>query len=209
MAEGKRVYRSPLRAEQAQRTRAAVLTAAGRCFLERGYAATTMKDVAGAAGVSLQTVFAQGAKSALLLACVDRAMVGDDDEAPLLARDLFVRLAEAPDKQGKLAALRDIAIDRGPGATPMLRVFEAAAAADPEVRAAWTEYESRRYADSLAMIGMLAPWLRSGLDVDTATEIWWALFGVETADRLLRERGWSARRYGEWFAEAVDRLLLD
>jgi AcrR family transcriptional regulator len=34
----------PLRAEQAQRTRATVLDAAGRCFLEKGFAATTMKD---------------------------------------------------------------------------------------------------------------------------------------------------------------------
>ena len=208
MTEGKRVYRSTLRAEQARQTRAAVLDAAGRCFLADGYAATTMKDVAAAAGVSVPTVFAQGNKAALLLACVDRAMVGDDEEAPLLARELFVRLAEAPDKAGKLAALRDIATDRGPAVTPMLRTFEAAAAADPEVRTAWEEYESRRYTDSRAMVEMLAPWLRPELEVDTAAETWWALFGIETPDRLLRERGWTARQYGEWFADSVDRLLL-
>jgi AcrR family transcriptional regulator len=208
VTEGKRVYRSTLRAEQAQRTRAAVLDAAGRCFLERGYAATTMKEIAAAAGVSVPTVFAQGGKAALLLACVDRAVVGDDDEAPLLARELFVRLAEAPDRAGKLAALQAIAADRGPAVMPMMRAFEAAAAGDPEVGAAWTEYEARRYADMRAMAQMLAPWLRPGLDVDTAADIWWALFGLETTDRLIRERGWSAQRYGEWFADAVDRLLL-
>ena len=52
MAEGKRNYSSPLRVEQARRTRLAVLDAAERCFLEWGYAATTMKDVAATAGVS-------------------------------------------------------------------------------------------------------------------------------------------------------------
>ena len=208
MTEGKRVYRSTLRAEQARQTRAAVLDAAGRCFLERGYAATTMKDVAAAAGVSVPTVFAQGGKAALLLACVDRTIVGDDEEAPLLGRELFRQLAAAPDKAGKLAALRAIAADRGPAVMPTLRVFEAAAAADPELRDVWVEYESRRHADMRAMTQMFAPWLREDLDVDTAADIWWALFGLETTDRLLRERGWSAHRYAEWFADAVDRLLL-
>ncbi len=208
MTEGKRVYRSTLRAEQARRTRAAVLDAAGHCFLERGYAATTMKDVAAAAGVSVPTVFAQGGKAALLLACVDRVLVGDDEEVPLLARELFVRLAEAPDKQGKLAALRDIAADRGPAAVPMLRAFETAAAADPDLRDVWTDYESRRYADMRALTVMFGPWLRPGLDVDTATDIWWATFGLETTDRLLRDRGWPAERFADWFADAVDRLLL-
>ncbi|MGY1770333.1 TetR/AcrR family transcriptional regulator [Blastococcus sp. SYSU D00813] len=208
MTEGKRVYRSALRAEQAARTRAAVLDAAGRCFLARGYAATTMKDVAAEAGVSVPTVFAQGGKAALLLACVDRAVVGDDEESPLLARELFVRLAEAPGRAEKLAALRAIAADRGPAVVPMMRVFEAAAAADPELRDVWAEYEARRYADMRAMAEMFAPWLREGLDVDAAADVWWAVFGLETTDRLLRERGWSAQRYAEWFADAVDRLLL-
>src|SRR5918997_3465516 len=104
MTAGKRVYRSPLREEQARRTRAAVLDAAGRCFLERGYAATTMKDVADAAGVSVQTVFGQGSKAALLLGCVDRAVVGDDEAVALSAREPFLRFVQAPDLAGKLAA---------------------------------------------------------------------------------------------------------
>src|SRR3954468_545429 len=100
MAEGKRVYHSPLRAEQARRTRAAVLDAAGRCFLRSGYAATTMKDVAAEAGGPAQTVFGQGGKASLLLACVDRAVVGDDDDVPFRQRDLFVRVVETPDRAG-------------------------------------------------------------------------------------------------------------
>ena len=208
MTEGKRVYRSSLRAAQASSTRAAVLDAAGRCFLERGFAGTTMKDIATAAGVSVPTVFAQGGKAALLLACVDRALVGDDEAAPLLARELFVRLAEGPDKNAKLAALRAIAADRGPAVMPMMRAFEAAAGADPELRGSWAEYEARRLTDVRALAAMFGPWLRPGLDVDEAGEIWWALFGLETTDRLLRDRGWTPERYGEWLADAVDRLLL-
>src|SRR3954447_1704856 len=123
MAEGKRVYHSPLRAEQALRTRAAVLDAAGRCFLERGYAATTMRDVAARAGVSVQTVFGQGSKAALLLACVDRAVVGDDEQAPMAERELFVRLVEAPDRPAKLAALRQLVLQFVPQSVPIVQAF--------------------------------------------------------------------------------------
>src|SRR3954447_9572957 len=105
---GKRVYNSPLRAEQAQRTRATVLDGASRCFLDKGYAATTMKDVAAAAGVSVQTVFGQGSKAALLLACVDRAVVGDDEDVPFARRELFQRVLEEPGRAGKLAAAREM-----------------------------------------------------------------------------------------------------
>src|SRR4051794_40624557 len=176
MAEGKRVYRSALRAEQARRTRAAVLDAASRCFLEKGYAATTMKDVAAEAGVSVQTVFGQGSKASLLLGCVDRAVVGDDDEVPFAQRELFVRLVAAPDLGGKLAAARDMARTYVPLTVPMLRVFADAAPGDAEIADAWAEYERRRYQDAGVLIGSFQPWLREGVDVQRATEIFWAVF---------------------------------
>src|SRR3954451_9121968 len=141
MSDRKRVYNSPLRAEQAQRTRAAVLDAAGRCFLDKGYAATTMKDVAAGAGVSVQTVFGVGSKASLLLACVDRAVVGDDEAVPFSQRELFVRLVEAPDRDGKLDAMRELARAYAPRVIPMIRAFADAAAGDADLADAWTEYE--------------------------------------------------------------------
>src|SRR3954451_18863353 len=153
MSEGKRVYNSPLRTEQAHRTRAGVLDAAGRCFLEKGYAATTMKDVAAEAGVSVQTVFGQGSKASLLLACVDRAVVGDDEQAPLAQRELFVRLVEAPDRTGKLSALRELVLRYVPRTVPMIQAFAAAAAGDGEIAEAWSGYKRRRVADQRVVIG--------------------------------------------------------
>jgi AcrR family transcriptional regulator len=207
--EGKRVYNSPLRAEQAQRTRAAVLDAATRCFLDNGYAATTMKDVAAEAGVSVQTVFGQGSKASLLLACVDRAVVGDDEQAPLAQRELFVRLVEAPDRTGKLSALRELVLRYVPRTVPMIQAFAAAAAGDGEIAEAWAEYERRRFADQRVMIGSFEPWLRRGLDADRAAEISWGLFTHEPVGNLMGVRGWSLEEYADFLVDAVDRLLLD
>src|SRR3954464_10099987 len=184
MSDRKRVYNSPLRAEQAQRTRTAVLDAAGRCFLDKGYAATTMKDVAAAAGVSVQTVFGQGSKAALLLACVDRAVVGDDEEVPLAQREMVTRLLRAPDRAGKFAAAREMVMIYVPISLPMIRVFAAAAAGDPEIADAWAEHERRRHQDSRIMIGAFEPWLREGLDVDRATDIFWGTLSHVPADNL-------------------------
>jgi AcrR family transcriptional regulator len=209
VTEGKRVYRSALRAEQAQRTRAAVLDAAGRCFLEKGYAGTTMKDVAAAAGVSVQTVFGLGTKASLLLACVDRAVVGDDEAVPLAQRELFTRLLDSPSPADKLAALGDMARRYVPLTVPMLRVFADAAAGDAEIAEAWAEYERRRRADNRVLIGALVPWLRAGLDVDRATDIVWALFTHVPGDKLIGDRDWTLDEYADFLVDAVDRLLLD
>ncbi len=209
MTAGKRVYRSPLRAEQAQRTRAAVLDAAGRCFLEHGYAATTMKDVAAAAGVSVQTVFGLGSKAALLLACVDRAVVGDDETVALADREPFLALVQATERTAALDAMRRISLRYVPQSVPMSQVFAAAAAGDAEIATAWAEYEHRRLRDCRAVIRAFEPWLRNGLDADRATEIFWGLFSHAPVAMLVDTLGWSIEAYADFLVDAVDRLLLD
>ena len=68
MAGGvKKSYESPLRAAQAQATRRAIVAAAARLFVERGYGPTSIDAIAEAAGVSRKTVFTSvGGKAAAL-----------------------------------------------------------------------------------------------------------------------------------------------
>src|SRR6266704_6547564 len=75
----KRSYDSPLRRERAEATRLAIAAAASRLFTERGYAATSIEEIAAAAGVSRATVFTSvGGKARLLKTALDVAIVGDD-----------------------------------------------------------------------------------------------------------------------------------
>src|SRR5258705_11288988 len=63
----KRAYDSRLRRERAEATRLAIAAAAGRLFAERGYAATSIEEIAAAAGVGRATVFSSfGGKPELL-----------------------------------------------------------------------------------------------------------------------------------------------
>src|SRR5713226_4095803 len=81
-----RSYSSPVRAEQAARTRRAVITAARELFLSAGWNATTMAGVAEHARVARQTVYDLfGGKLTLLDAVIDVDLAGDD--APVAAAD--------------------------------------------------------------------------------------------------------------------------
>lgn len=62
------------RSEQRDATRREVLTVAEGLFLERGFDATTVRDIAAAAGVSVGTVMSVGDKRALLAAVFERGI---------------------------------------------------------------------------------------------------------------------------------------
>ena len=67
-----------MREEQAARTRMRILDAASELFLERGYALTTMKDIAARADVARDTVHAIfGSKARVLTALIDLRLVPD------------------------------------------------------------------------------------------------------------------------------------
>src|SRR5919205_2172114 len=93
-----RPYSSPLRAEQAEATRRAVLEAARELFIAQGYGATTLDQIAARAGVSKPTVFsAVGNKQTVLSAVRNVAMVGDDENLSMVERPLAEQIRQEPD----------------------------------------------------------------------------------------------------------------
>ncbi|WP_026420302.1 MULTISPECIES: TetR/AcrR family transcriptional regulator [Actinoalloteichus] len=92
-------------------THAKVLAAADALFLEQGFAATTVRDIAASAGVSVGTVMAVGDKSGLLVAIFDRLI-----EQVHLARRGSV--TEPPSATGVPCAARVMSL-----LTPFLDLF--------------------------------------------------------------------------------------
>jgi AcrR family transcriptional regulator len=202
-----RPYRSALRAEQAARTRGAVLDAAGLLFVRDGYAATTMKGIAAAAGVSVESVYAQGSKASLLLACVDRSITGDDEEVPVAQRADF-RAALTAGGRGMLEAYGRWVAERMPAVGPILAAFGRAAAADAELSAAWAEYDRRRREDIVRLVGAMAGDLRPGLTVERASDVMSAIVSPAVLDMLRSDRGWSDGEVAAWVVDSLERLLL-
>lgn len=68
-----------LRAARAADTRRRIEEAARQCFADRGYAATTLREVAVEAGVAVQTVYATFGSKAAILRSLRLRVVGDSE----------------------------------------------------------------------------------------------------------------------------------
>jgi AcrR family transcriptional regulator len=207
----RRRYDSSRRLEQARHTRAAVVQAAHRLFLERGFAATTMPEVASAAGVSVQTVYkAFRNKPRLAKAVFDVAMAGDDEPATMLQRASLGRVRDEPDPRAKLRLYGDFLTEVAPRHVPVQLVIRDAAATDPEARTVWAELQDERLRGITMFARALhdAGHLRHGISTNEARDVLWTYNSAEVFQLLVLERGWSPKRYGRWVADALIAALL-
>jgi AcrR family transcriptional regulator len=204
----KRAYHAPRREESARATRRAVVDAAHRLFIEQGYGATTVEQIALRAGVSRPTVFAVGSKAYLLKLARDIAMAGDDEAITVSARAGFQRMLAEPDPvrmlemfAGHVCALlgRYAALDE---------IVRQAAGGDDEAKALWQTSEAERLVAAKRVIANLAGKTELRLPQPAAADVLWLLMAPDTYQRLVTGRRWSRARYTAWYAETLQDQLL-
>jgi AcrR family transcriptional regulator len=202
-ARARRAYRSPRREQQAAETRAMVLAAAARLFGERGWAATGMRDIARAAGVSVETVYASfGSKADLLLAAIDVAVVGDTTPVPLDQRPEFAALGSGTRQQRARATARLVTGINQRTAGVILALREAAAS-DTALAQRMREREQRRRVNVEQGAALVAGRAVTPEEADGL----WAVLTVEVYQLLTELRGWTPQQYEDWLAGVIDRLL--
>jgi AcrR family transcriptional regulator len=204
-------YASPLRDEQAAQTRRAVLAAAQDLFLSQGYAATTVEQIADAAGVSKPTVFsAVGNKQTVLAAVRDAIASGRDGpvskKEPSLAA--LIRAEQDPRRAVELLATRVSELGRRNALIDEV-VRGAATGGEEGPRELWTAAENQRLRVARAIAATLGDkgWLRDGLEVKATADELWLLMAPDLYYRLVHLRHWSARRFEAWLADRLARLL--
>jgi AcrR family transcriptional regulator len=187
-----------------------VLDSAAKLFAFQGYAGTTMQAIAERARVSVETVYAQGSKSSLLLACVDRAFVGDDEPVPFLDRHPLAD-ALASENQPMIATGFALALaGLAKRASRILLAFEQGAASDPTLAELWDTYETRRRQDfervvtAARKVGPL-PHRRS---VGEAVDAMWSLASPQATASLLLRCQWSEAELGDLLTELGFALLV-
>ena len=206
-----RPYDSSRRQEQARQTRRAVLDAARRVFLERGYASTTVAAIAAEAGVSVETVYkAFGNKPGLVKAVFDVAIVGDDEPVPMLQRELVRRTTAEPDARRKLLMYGQHLTESAPRHVPVQLLVRSAAASDPGAAGVWEQMQAERLTGMTVFARHLheGGHLREGVSVEEARDVLWTYNSAEVYELLVIGRGWSPERYGRWVAEALIAALL-
>ena len=199
------------RTEQARATRRRIIECARALFLQQGYAATTLDQIATRAGVAVQTVYFHfGNKRTVLKEVMDVLAVGDDAPIPLLDRPWVQQVRDEPDARRALGIwLRNSRVIFGRVA-PMLSIVRDAAGADPEMAEQWRANQHERYLAHRTLAEILAAKgaLRPGLTVQSAADIIFTVASPEVYLLLTVERGWSPAQWQRWLTDTIAQAVL-
>jgi AcrR family transcriptional regulator len=200
---GRRSYDSTRRQAMAEETRLSVIAAATRLFAERGWSGTGMRDIAKAAGVSVETVYGTaGSKAQLLMRALDVGIVGDDEPIPLAERPEFRALGTG-DRSSRLRAVAGLVGRLNARVALLHRALGAGASGDASLAAMEHELYQRQltsFGDGLELVLDRRP-------PAALVEALQAIGSPEAYLLLVRSAGWSQQRYQEWLADTFGRLL--
>ena len=193
-----------LRERRAQLTRDEILGAARRLFAERGYARTSVRDIAKAAGVSAQTVYdSVGSKQALVSSLNDLI----DAEAGIAA--LARAAGESEDPREVAATNARITRSILEHCGDIIHALVTGAAAEPELAAVLAEGQRRHVEGAGRVVAMLRGLDALGpVDPDEAVETLAAITDIRFALVLQESYGWSLDRLENWMGDASRALLL-
>lgn len=202
MSTGSRTRTQAARSERARATRVRVLAAAVPLFVERGYLETTMADLAGAAGVAVQTLYLSfGSKVAVLEAALDHVK---QDQPSVVAPRPATR--SGPAVLARHVAGTVAAVERRAPLDAVLR----AAAADPEPAGLLAAARREALAAHARAVDEMAdkPGFTVRLSLQRATDVLAALLSPETYALLVVEQGWTAPDWSEWAARHLTADLF-
>ena len=193
------------RARQAEQTRHEIVVAARGLFATKGYAATSVAEIASEAGVSVKTIYdSLGSKAAIVQALND--LVDDEGDVAALAG----RMATSSHPVELLGIAVAISRNINERCADIVGAVFSAAPVEVELEAVRLESRRRhregvgrlsRRLDSLAA-------LQRGLTVEKAADIIAALTDPQVARTFVLEYGWSWDLWHEWTLEALTGLVL-
>jgi AcrR family transcriptional regulator len=199
----RRRYHSPLRADQAERTRRRILECAFRLFAERGYAGTTVAAVADAAGVAPETIYGSlGGKRGLLEGAIEMAITGAEDGP----REEWAEVSGAPERLERIVEHSCTILAR---TRPIHAVIRGAADKEPFAAALGRRLlQDRLTAQTERIRTHLGGDLRTGLSADQAGQRYCVLASPELYHLLTVELGWTPDEHREWLTELLKGELL-
>jgi AcrR family transcriptional regulator len=207
--KGKRRYTSAVRDEQAARTRTRILDAAAELFIERGYARTTMQDVAARAGVARDTVHATfGGKPRVLTALIDQRLVPDGSVANVTQMPDAQAIRDESDQHRQIELFAAWISRIATQLRPVYEILRTASAVEPGMATVLAEMDRYRMENMQTYARWIAA--RGPLRVGTrrAGETMWAVASPDVGRMLCDELGWSETQHARWIADTLTRALL-
>src|SRR5271170_1297072 len=208
--KARRGYVSALRTEQARATRARIITAARDRLEKRGYAATTIAEIALAAKVSPESVYATfSSKRELLAQMIAVSISGADEAVAMLQRGWVETMRRLPGGAERLRYWIGHTCETLERTSQVHALIHDAVISEPALAGLRRQHQEFRLRVQTRLMGLIeegggAPLRRS---VAKSAQTFWALASPEL-HRLLRvDRGWSKSRYRDWLTDALETLI--
>jgi AcrR family transcriptional regulator len=205
----KRQYDSSRRQAQARQTRREILRAAHDLFVEQGYARTTIADIARAAGVSAETIYATFRNKATVLARVwDVTIGGDDEDVVFHERPEIQAIRNEPDlgKRFMMHARMSTATARRMG--PFVLAVRAAAGAEPSAAQMLAEMGRQRYVGMGVMAHEAAATGQLAVTEQECRDVIWTMTDGMLWHQFVVERGWTDEQYADWLGRVWVATLV-
>jgi AcrR family transcriptional regulator len=206
----KRTYDASRRQEDARARRRRILEVAHELFLEQGYGATSIEQIASSAEVSAQTVYAAfTSKAGILARVIDVAIGGDDEEVMVRDRPEFRAFATAESPEALVRAIVHHGRVTHERSGPILRLLDSVAGTEPALTELAAEIR-RQSLDEAAHVFTLAPpeWLRPELETSRRIAVSYLLGFHATWWSVVEELGWSGDQYEDFLADVFLRLIF-
>lgn len=202
----KRRYDGTRRRARAEEVRRSLLDTARAMLLAEGYADTTIPKVAGACGVSVDSVYKRfPGRAALVAAVVDEALRGAGP-VPAEARSDAL---DADDLASLLVGWGRLSTEVAPQVAPVLLLVRAAAVLDPDVARLAQRLDDDRRSRMQANAQRLrdAGHLPTNVSVEEMADVLWTYSAPELYDLLVQRRGWGIERYAGFVTSGIAAQL--
>jgi AcrR family transcriptional regulator len=205
----RRAYDSSGRRADARARQLRVVEAARKLFLERGYGATSIADIATSADVSVQFVYANFASKASLLArAIDIAVAGDETELAVADRPEYRTSLSAPDLGERVRAVVHLARTAHQRAAPLIHLVQSARGTDATLDRLADTLDAALRQDVRRFVQRLpARMRRHDLGEDEIADLLYTLAAARTWTTLTQQCGWTPDEYEARMADSVHRLL--
>lgn len=199
----KRRYNSSKRQDQANATRRRILRVAKELFASQGYATATMEAIAYEAKVAPATLYLHFSGKPAVIAAMAENLVA----APELSVEHVLRELN-PIEQLRIGA--HIIRTLNEQSWVVADILRGLRGTDEELARLWALWQERHLTSVKRAVEAVAARdsLRTGLSIDEATDMLYAIAGTEVYRALIQERGWSPDRYEQWLFQFGCRELL-
>jgi AcrR family transcriptional regulator len=207
----RRTYDGEKRRAGSLETKKRIFGCARRVFIERGYRAATVAEIARGARVNVDTVYELvGRKPLILRELIEQAISGSDKAIIAEERDYVRAIVAEPDPARKIEIYAKAVADIQQRLAPLFAALRDAAVTEPEAAEVWREISSRRHANmrKLAVNLRESGGLRNDLTLAAAADLLWTMNSAEVYLLLTSDRGWTTKRYERWLADTWRRMLL-